>query len=48
MGLYGHDNTTKILTEYSNYSNVFLAKNVVEFPKNTLINKHAIKLDEGK
>ena len=39
---------TKILAEYSNYSNVFLAENTAELPENTGINKHAIKLKKGK
>ena len=39
---------TEILTEYSDYSNVFSAENVVEFPENTRINEHAIKLEESK
>ena len=38
----------KILAKYSNYSNVFSAKNIVEFLENTKINKYAIKLEEGK
>ena len=38
----------KIPAEYSDYSNVFLVKNAVELPKNTKINKHAIKLEEDK
>ena len=39
---------TEILAEYSNYNNVFLAENAAEIPENTGINKHAIKLEEGK
>ena len=39
---------TKISTEYSNYSDIFSAKYIVELPENTRINKHAIKLEEGK
>ena len=39
---------SKVLAEYSDYSNVFLAENVAELPKNTGINEHAIKLEEGK
>ena len=34
--------------EYSNYSNVFLAKNAIELPENFGINENAIKLDESK
>ena len=34
--------------EYSNYSNVFLAENVAELPKNTGMNEYTIKLEEGK
>ena len=36
------------MAEYSNYSNVFLGKNTIELPKNTGINKHAIKLEDSK
>ena len=39
---------TKVLAEYSDYSNVFLAENVVELLENTLINEHAIKSEENK
>ena len=39
---------TKILAEYSDYSNVFLAKNAGELPEKTRINEHAIELEEGK
>ena len=34
--------------EYSNYSNVFLAENATELPKNTGMNEHAIKLEKDK
>ena len=34
--------------EYSDYSNVFPAKNVVELLEYTGINDHAIKLEKGK
>ena len=34
--------------EYSDYSNVFLAKNVAEFSENTEINDYAIKLEKDK
>ena len=39
---------TEVLAEYSNYSNLFLAENVVELLKNTGMNEHAIKLKESK
>ena len=39
---------TKIPVEYSDYSNVFSVENAVEFPENIGMNKHAIKLEEGK
>ena len=39
---------TRIPAKYSNYSNIFLAKNRAELPKNTEINEHTIKLEEGK
>ena len=37
-----------IPVEYSDYSDIFLAKNVAELLENTGINKHAIKLEESK
>ena len=40
--------STKILTKYSNYSIIFLAKYIAKLPENTGINEHAIKLEEGK
>ena len=40
--------STKILVEYSDYNNVFLAEYIAEFLENTGINKHAIKLKESK
>ena len=36
------------LAEYSDYNNIFLADNVVEFLKNTEMNEYAIKLEEDK
>ena len=39
---------TEVLAEYSDYSNIFLAENAAKLPENTGINKHAIKLEEGK
>ena len=39
---------TEVLIEYSDYSNVFLVENVEEFPENTEINEHTIKLEEDK
>ena len=39
---------TKVIVEYFNYSNVFSVENIVEFPENTEMNEHAIKLEEGK
>ena len=39
---------TKVPAEYSNYSDVFLAKNAAELLENTGINEHVIKLKEGK
>ena len=38
----------EVLVEYSDYSNVFLAEYTAELPKNTGINEHTIKLEEGK
>ena len=39
---------TEVPAEYSNYSNIFSAKNAVELQENTGMNEHAIKLKEGK
>ena len=39
---------TEVLSEYSDYSNVFSAENVAELLKNTRMTEHAIKLEEGK
>ena len=39
---------TEFSAEYSNYSNIFLAKNAAELPTNTGINEHAIVLEKGK
>ena len=38
----------KVPVEYSDYSNVFSAKHIVEFPENTGINEHTIKLKKSK
>ena len=38
----------EILVEYSNYSNIFSAEYLAEFPKNIKMNKHTIKLEESK
>ena len=39
---------TEVSAEYSDYSNVFSAKNAMELLENIGINEHAIKLEEGK
>ena len=39
---------SEVLAKYSDYNNVFLVENIIELLKNTEINKHAIKLEEGK
>ena len=39
---------TEVSVEYSDYSNVFSARNRAELPENTKMNKHAIELEEGK
>ena len=39
---------TEIPAEYSDYNDVFLAKNVAELPENTEMNEYAIELEEGK
>ena len=36
------------MAKYSDYNNVFSAEYKVELSKNTRINKHTIKLEEGK
>ena len=38
----------EVLAKYSNYNNIFSAKNIVKLSKNTKINKHAIKLEKSK
>ena len=40
--------STEVLAEYFDYSNVFLAENVAELPKQIEINDHTIKLEKGK
>ena len=39
---------TEVPVEYSDYSIVFSAENAAELPKNTEMNEHTIKLEEGK
>ena len=39
---------TEVLVEYSNYSDIFSAKNAIKLLENTKINKYAIKLKEKK
>ena len=39
---------TEVLAEYSNYSTIFSVENAAKLLENTKINKHAIKLKEGK
>ena len=39
---------TKILVEYSDYSNIFSAEYVAELPENAGINKYVIELEEDK
>ena len=38
----------EVPAEYSNYSNVFSAKNTVELPENTRMNEYVIKLEKDK
>ena len=40
--------STKILVEYSDYSNVFLAENTIELLKHIKMNDYTIKLKENK
>ena len=39
---------TEVAAEYSDYSDVFSAKNAAELPENIGMNEHAIKLEESK
>ena len=39
---------TKILAEYSNYSNIFSVENAIKLLENIRINKHAIILEKSK
>ena len=39
---------SKVLAEYSDYSNIFSAENTTKLSDNTRINKHTIELKEGK
>ena len=39
---------TKVLTEYSDYSNIFLVENIAKFSETTKIDKYAIKLEKNK
>ena len=39
---------TEVSTKYSDYNDIFSAEHTAELPENTGINKHAIKLEEGK
>ena len=39
---------TKVLAEYSNYSNIFSAENAADIPENTRINEYIIELEESK
>ena len=36
------------MAKYSNYNNIFLAKNAAKLPDNSRINEYAIKLGQGK
>ena len=38
----------KVLAEYFDYSNVFLAENIAKLPEYTWINEHIIKLEKEK
>ena len=38
----------EILTKYSDYNNIFLVENIAKLSENTRMNKHAVKLEEGK
>ena len=39
---------TEVSVEYSDYNDVFSVENISKLPKNTKINKHAIKLEKDK
>ena len=43
-----HKTFNIILIKYSNYKNIFLAKNTAKLLKYTKINDHTIKLEENK
>ena len=40
--------STKVLSKYKDYANVFLFDLAIKLSKNTSINKHVIKLQDGK
>ena len=40
--------STEVLVEYSDYNNVFSAKNAAELPENTGINEYVIKLKKDE
>ena len=40
--------STKVPTQYSDYSNIFSVENVMRLRENIRLNKHAIKLEEGQ
>lgn len=46
--LQQNNTSTEIPSEYADYADVFFAKLAIELSENTSINKHAIKLGEGK
>ena len=39
---------TKVLVEYSDYSDIFSTENAAKLPKNTGMNEHVIELEEAK
>ena len=39
---------TEVLAEFSNYSNIFFVKYIVELLKNIKMNQYALKQEEGK
>ena len=49
MGILLFDKVlTIVLAKYSNYKNIFLAKNVIKFPKYIKINNYTIKRKKDK
>ena len=48
LALIQDEALTKVLSEYPDYADIFFFDLAMELPENTSINKHAIKLQDGK